>query len=67
MTVGIACLIFYAISFAQFLLPISAAAKATLWIVFFGMAKTAQYSALLILGKAGIDKTKSWLRRYRTS
>lgn len=49
----VVCAIFYVISFAQMLLPISVAAKGTLWVVFFGLAKTAQYSALLILGKAG--------------
>jgi len=58
----IACVIFYVISFAQMLLPISMAAKGTLWIIFFGLAKTAQYSAILILGKAGI---KSLRRKFK--
>lgn len=48
----VACVLFYVISFAQMLLPIPVAAKGTLWVIFFGLAKTAQYSALLILGKA---------------
>ncbi len=55
----IACLLFYAISFAQMLLPISTVAKGVLWTVFFGAAKAAQYSALLILGKAGVKKILS--------
>lgn len=59
-----ACVLFYVISFAQMLLPISVAAKGTLWVIFFGLAKTAQYSALLILGKAGIvSLRKKFLKR----
>lgn len=53
----------YLSSFAQMLLPISAAAKGTLWVIFFGLAKTAQYSALLILGKAGIESIRKRIRR----
>jgi len=53
----------YAISFAQMLLPISIAAKGVLWVVFFGLAKTAQYSALLILGKAGIERIRKRFKR----
>lgn len=56
--VGLMCILCYGISFAQMLLPISIAAKGVLWTVFFGLAKTAQYSALLILGKSGIDRLK---------
>jgi phosphoglycolate phosphatase len=54
----------YVVSFAQMLLPISLAAKGTLWVVFFGMAKAAQYTALLILGKEGWRRVRSaWRRR----
>ncbi len=52
------CAICYIISFAQMLLPLSVATKGTLWVIFFGLAKTAQYTALLILGKAGIEKLR---------
>lgn len=62
-TVGIVCLACYAISFAQMLLPISLGAKSALWVTFFGLAKTAQYSALLILGKAGVQRVRKLLRR----
>lgn len=58
-----ACVICYVLSFAQMLLPLSVAAKGTLWVVFFGLAKTAQYSALLILGKAGIATLRRKFRR----
>ncbi len=61
----IACVIFYVISFAQILLPISIAAKGTLWVIFFGLAKTAQYSALLILGKAGFESLRKRFHRMR--
>ncbi|MDE6160850.1 MAG: hypothetical protein K2F77_04250 [Muribaculaceae bacterium] len=57
------CLLCYAISFTQMLLPISAAAKAALWAAFFGMAKALQYTALLILGKAGLTRLRTALRR----
>lgn len=48
------CAIFYILSFAQFLLPISLEMKGVLWVILFGLAKTAQYTAILILGKEGV-------------
>ena len=59
----ISCVIFYIISFAQMLLPVSIAAKGALWAVFFGLAKTAQYTALLIFGKEGLSRLKKWWRK----
>lgn len=56
--VAVVCGVCYAISFAQMLLPISAVAKGVLWFVFFGLAKTCQYAAILILGKAGIERLR---------
>ncbi len=61
-SVAIVCVICYVVSFAQMLLPVSAAAKGVLWFVFFGLAKTAQYSAILILGKSGIESIR---RKFR--
>lgn len=62
------CVVCYIISFAQMLLPISATAKGVLWFVFFGLAKTFQYSGLAVLGTAGIARLKSWIKsRKRTS
>lgn len=55
------CLLCYLLSFAQMFLPLPVAVKGGLWALFFGLAKAAQYSALLILGKSGLDK----LRRVR--
>lgn len=60
------CVACYVVSFAQMLLPISLAAKGILWVIFFGLAKTAQYSALLILGKAGIESLRKWFRSLRS-
>ncbi|MBD5215179.1 MAG: hypothetical protein HDS78_01450 [Bacteroidales bacterium] len=60
--VAVCCLLFYAISFAQMLLPISVAAKGVLWTVFFGLAKAAQYSALLILGTTGVKRIKQYFK-----
>ena len=56
------CVIFYVLSFAQALLPISAAAKGVLWFVLFGLAKTTQYMGLAILGVEGWKRVKQWFR-----
>lgn len=65
--VGGVCIICYILSFAQMLLPISATAKGVLWVVLFGMAKATQYTALLIIGKAGITRIRGYFRRTRSS
>ena len=59
------CVPFYIISFAQMALPISVSAKGVLWFVFFGLAKTAQYGGLTILGAEGIKRLKAYWRRLR--
>ena len=61
----ILCVICYIVSFAQMLLPISVAAKGVLWIVFFGLAKTFQYSALAVLGVEGMKRVKSWWKNRK--
>lgn len=61
------CVMCYIISFAQMLLPISAAAKGVLWVVFFGLAKTFQYSALAVLGTTGIKRVKEWWKNRRSN
>ena len=61
------CIPFYIISFAQMALPISTSAKGVLWVIFFGLAKTAQYGGLTILGAEGIKRIKeSWRKRRLT-
>ena len=60
------CVLFYLLSFAQALLPISAAAKTTLWVVLYGLAKTAQYAGLAIVGVKGWQRIKSWFRRSKS-
>jgi len=57
------CIPFYILSFAQMLLPISAAAKAALWTVLFGLAKTCQYGGLTILGVEGYKRLKRIIKR----
>lgn len=59
------CIPFYILSFAQMLLPISAAAKGVLWTILFGLAKTCQYGGLTILGVEGYQRLKNWIRRKR--
>ena len=61
------CIPFYILSFAQMLLPISAATKGILWTVLFGMAKTCQYGGLTILGVEGYKRLKDMFRRKKTS
>jgi phosphoglycolate phosphatase len=36
-----------------------------LFIVFFGLAKTAQYSGLAIVGVKGWQRIKSWFKRKK--
>ena len=62
MIVLLSCIPFYILSFAQFALPIPLGLKTALWIVFFGMAKTAQYGGLTILGAKSISRL---LRRFQ--
>lgn len=63
----VSCVLLYLLSFAQALLPISAEAKSVLFIVFFGLAKTTQYSGLAIVGVKGWQRIKSWFRRKKQS
>lgn len=63
----LSCIPFYILSFAQMLLPISAATKGILWTVLFGMAKTCQYGGLTILGVEGYRRLKDMFRRKKTS
>lgn len=56
----IICIICYIISFAQVFLPINVVTKGVLWTIFFGLAKTFQYSALIVLGTEGIKLIKRW-------
>lgn len=53
-TITLLCIPCYIISFAQMLLPISAALKGVLWFAFFGLAKTFQYGGLAVLGAKGL-------------
>lgn len=61
------CIVCYIISFAQMLLPISVGAKGVLWFIFFGLAKTFQYSGLAVLGTAGINRLKTWLKSRKNT
>lgn len=63
-TVACICVLCYIISFAQFALPLSVETKGILWFIFFGLAKTCQYTAIAILGKEGWKTLKRrFLRR----
>lgn len=59
------CIPCYILSFAQFALPISPAAKGVLWFILFGMAKTTQYAGLAILGVEGVRRLKGWWHAKR--
>lgn len=54
----LSCIPCYIFSFAQMAFPISTGAKSMLWFIFFGMAKTLQYSGLTILGVEGVKRLK---------
>ncbi|MCR5455509.1 MAG: hypothetical protein K6F33_11035 [Bacteroidales bacterium] len=61
----VSCIPLYILSFAQALLPISAAAKGVLWFILFGLAKTAQYGGLTILGVEGYKRLRDKFRRRK--
>lgn len=55
------CIVCYIVSFAQMMLPWSIATKGVFWTIFFGLAKTFQYTALPILGAEGLKRLKRLL------
>ena len=57
------CIPFYLLSFAQMALDMSYTMKSVLWIIFFGLAKTFQYTGILILGVEGWKRVKSWFKK----
>lgn len=59
------CLPCYIISFAQMALDISYSLKGILWVIFFGLAKTFQYTGLAILGVDGIKRLKAWWNKFK--
>lgn len=59
----LSCIPFYILSFAQMALPTSAATKTLFWTILFGLAKTAQYSGLTILGVEGYRRLKSYFKK----
>ena len=58
-----ACAVSYLLAFAPILFPLSLTTKGVLWFMFFGLAKALQYSAVLVLGKAGGHRLRDWWRR----
>lgn len=61
----ISCVVFYILSFVQAFLPLSASTKGVLFIVFFGLAKTTQYTGLAIVGVKGWQRIKAYIRLKR--
>ena len=59
------CIPFYILSFAQMAMDFSYSVKGILWIIFFGLAKTFQYTGLAILGVEGIKRLKIWWAKIR--
>ena len=59
------CIPFYIISFAQMALPLNVSVKGALWVIFFGLAKTAQYGGLTIIGAEGIKRLKEYRTRIK--
>lgn len=59
------CIPFYIFSFVQMTMDISYSLKGILWVIFFGLAKTFQYTGLAILGVEGIKRIKKWWFKIR--
>ena len=62
----LSCVVFYAISFGQLLIPMSPVWHTALWVIFFGLAKTAQYGGLAILGVEGYKRLKKYFSRKKS-
>lgn len=54
----LSCVPLYILSFAQMKLPISPLWKSILFVLFFGLAKVAQYGGLIIVGAKGLKDLK---------
>ena len=63
--VMLSCVIFYLLSFAVLAMSLSVGLRGALWAIFFGLAKSAQYGGLLILGAEGIKRVKRWFGRSK--
>lgn len=59
------CVPFYILSFAQMAMDFSYSIKGILWVVFFGLAKTFQYTGLAIIGVEGMKRLKQWWLKVR--
>ena len=59
------CIPFYILSFVQVFFPVSMATKGILFTIFFGLAKSFQYSGIAILGKEGYKRVKGYLKRKK--
>ena len=61
------CVPFYILAFLPMLFSISYSLKGVLWVLFFGLAKTAQYTGLFIIGAEGIKRLKTWFAGVRSN
>lgn len=59
------CVPCYIISFAQLALDINYTVKGILWVLFFGLAKTLQYTGILIIGTEGVKRLKKRWAKIR--
>ena len=59
------CIPFYILSFVQVFFPVSTATKGILFTIFFGLAKSFQYSGIAILGKEGYKQVKGYFKRKK--
>ena len=59
----VSCFFFYLLSFAVLAMPFSAGLRGALWTVFFGLAKTTQYTGLIILGAEGVKRLRKIFTR----
>jgi phosphoglycolate phosphatase len=61
----LSCVVFYLLSFGVLAMPLPVGLRGALWAMFFGLAKSAQYGGLLILGAEGVRRVKRWFGRDR--
>ncbi len=59
------CIPFYILSFVQVFFPVSTTTKGVLFTIFFGLAKSFQYSGIAILGTEGYKRVKGYFKRKK--
>ncbi|MBR6042044.1 MAG: hypothetical protein IKP37_05360 [Paludibacteraceae bacterium] len=61
------CVPCYILAFLPLLFQLDNKYRFALWFVFFGLAKTFQYTGLTIIGAEGLKRLKDWWKNRKTT